>query len=71
MWRQFNDILNENNLCIGVAGYQTYESYEGADEDPGAIYHQIALGNDYQFDVRDSYEAVSETNTGEKLRRSR
>lgn len=30
-----------------------------------AIYHQVALGNDWQFRVRDSYTAVWSWDTGE------
>lgn len=59
------DILNKNNMSVGAAGFQIYEPYEGAEEDPIAIYHQIALGNDYQFDVRDSYEVVNKNESGE------
>lgn len=30
-----------------------------------AVYNQIALGNDYQFDVRDSYTVVKKSDVGE------
>ena len=58
------DILNKDKELVGVAGFNVYEPYEGAEEEPAAIYNQIALGNDYQFDVRDSYNVVNETETG-------
>ena len=58
------DILNKDKELVGVAGFNVYEPYEGAEEEPAAIYNQIALGNDYQFDVRDSYNVVTETETG-------
>ena len=38
--------------------------YEGAENEPAAIYNQIALGNDYQFDVRETYKVMNETKTG-------
>ncbi|ADY55302.1 hypothetical protein Sgly_0961 [Syntrophobotulus glycolicus DSM 8271] len=57
-------ILNENDEYVGVVGYNTYEVYEGAEEDPRAIYNEIALGNDYHFDVRDSYNVIKETPAG-------
>ena len=49
---------------VGVAGYNKYEVYEGAENEPAAIYNQIALGNDYQFDVRETYKVMNETKTG-------
>ena len=58
------DILNENGKHVGAVGYNSYEDYEGAEDDPRAIYAQIALGNDYHFDVRDSYTIVCETTSG-------
>lgn len=54
-------IYNENDECVGVIGYNAYELYEGAEDDTRAIYGQIALGNNYQFDVRNSYDIVNET----------
>lgn len=55
---------DENEECIGVLGYNVYELYEGVEDDPRAIYGQIALGNNYQFDVRESYNAIKETENG-------
>lgn len=58
------DILNEDGEFIGAIGYNIYELYEGAEDNPQAIYNQIALGNNYHFDVRESYEIVNETDSG-------
>ncbi len=58
------NILDGDKKCIGVVGYNTYEPYDGAEDDPRAIYSQIGLGNDYQFDLRDSYRVVNETDYG-------
>ena len=58
------DIFDENNELVGAVGYNVYEEYEDAEDDPRAIYNQIALGNHYHFDVRDSYTAIKETETG-------
>ena len=58
------DIYNENGERVGAVGYNTYEEYEGAENDPRAIYSQIALGNNYHFDVRDSYTVIKETDSG-------
>ncbi|MGI5899085.1 MAG: hypothetical protein ACOX8S_04075 [Christensenellales bacterium] len=58
------DIYNENNECAGAMGYNIYELYEGAEDDPRAIYNQIALGNNYHFNVRDSYTVVRESDYG-------
>ena len=58
------NILNEDKILVGVAGYNKYEVYEGAENEPAAIYNQIALGNDYQFDVRETYKVMNETKTG-------
>lgn len=57
-------VLDGNGECLGVIGYTTYEPYEGAEDNPQAIYGHIALGNDYQFDVRNNYRVVSETDSG-------
>ena len=58
------DIFNDKNERVGAVGYNIYELYEGAEDEPNAIYNQIALGNDYQFDVRNSYNIVKETDYG-------
>ncbi len=58
------DIVNNDGEIIGIVGYNIYEEYEGAKDDPRAIYNQIALGNNYQFDVRDSYTVINETESG-------
>jgi ABC-type phosphate transport system substrate-binding protein len=58
------DIFDEDDEIIGVMGFNTYEEYEGAEDDPRAIYGQIALGNGYHFDVRESYTVVREAEAG-------
>ena len=58
------NILNEDKVLVGIAGYNKYEVYEGAENEPAAIYNQIALGNDYHFDVRETYKVINETKTG-------
>ena len=58
------NILNEDKVLVGVAGYNKYEVYEGAENEPAAIYNQIALGNDYHFDIRETYKVINETKTG-------
>jgi hypothetical protein len=58
------EILDGGGGQIGAVGYNIYEEYEGAEDLPQAIYNQIALGNNYSFDVRDSYRAVEETPRG-------
>jgi hypothetical protein len=58
------DIFDENGGHAGAVGYNTYEPYQGAEDVPQAIYNQIALGNNYHFDVRDSYTAIRETASG-------
>ena len=58
------DIYNADGNCVGAVGYNTYELYEGAEDVPAAIYNQIALGNDYNFDVRESYKIINEADSG-------
>ena len=58
------ELRNAAGECVGMLGYTTYEPYEGAEDDPRAIYSQIALGNHYQFDVRESYRPVAESESG-------
>lgn len=57
-------LSNESGKMIGAIGYNIYDEYEGAEDDPRTIYNQIALGNDYHFDVRDAYEIVNEVPSG-------
>ena len=63
MW-SILDIVNADQEVVGAIGYNTYEEYEGAEDVPQAIYNQIALGNDYHFDVRDSYTVMKENEYG-------
>jgi hypothetical protein len=58
------DMYNADNERVGAVGYNTYEPTEGAEDLPQAIYSQIALGNDYHFDVRDSYYVINESDSG-------
>ncbi len=51
-------IFDENGICVGKMGRNFYELYEGEEDNPQAIYNQVALGNHYQFDVRNTYEIV-------------
>lgn len=51
-------IFDEGGICVGKIGRNYYELYEGAEDNPQAIYNQVALGNHYQFDVRNTYEIV-------------
>lgn len=57
-------IVNQSGRLIGVIGYNIYKKYEGAEDEPSAIYNQIALGNAYHFDVRNTYEVIKETVNG-------
>ncbi len=59
-----HDIYAPNGDRVGAVGYNTYEEYEGAEDNPQAIYNQIALGNNYRFNVRDSYTKVKQAEYG-------
>lgn len=55
-----NYIYGKNGECVGAVGYNVIPS--DLEEDsliPIAIYNQIALGNDYCFDVNEKYDVVS------------
>lgn len=54
--------FNEDGICVGKMGCNYYEVYEGEEVNPQAIYNQVALGNHYQFDVRNSYEIINQSN---------
>lgn len=45
-------IYDEDNKCIGAVGYNIFEIDEEAEDELMAVYNQIALGNDYRFDVK-------------------
>ena len=47
--------------CIGAVGYNVYEPNEAITDEPMSIYSQIALGNDYQFNVHETYTVVKKT----------
>lgn len=51
-------IYNEKGEIVGMAGYNIYELYEGAEDKPNAIYSMIDLGSGYRFDVSASYERI-------------
>lgn len=58
-------IWNDKGILAGIVGYNIYDVTK---DDPRAVYNQIALGNHYQFDVRDSYKVVKDTSTGTTAR---
>ena len=58
-------IFDDNNNCIGAVGYNIFEPDEEAEDEKMSIYNQIALGNDYQFNVKHSYNVVKEFDAGE------
>lgn len=59
-------IYNENNSCVGTVGYNIIPTeLSGDDLIPNAIYNQIALGNEYFFDIREKYNIVNTFDTGE------
>lgn len=57
--------IYDGDALIGTLGYNIIPQEADETDDPMAVYSQIALGNDYQFAVRDSYEAVRTWETGE------
>lgn len=58
-------IYDEDNKCIGAVGYNIFEIDEEAEDELMAVYNQIALGNDYRFDVKNTYTVVKESDTSE------
>ena len=58
-------IRNEKGILAGIVGYNRYDR---AEDDPRVVYNQIALGNHYQFDVRDSYKVVKSAPEGTTAR---
>ena len=61
-----NYIYDKNGECVGAVGYNVVPS--DLDEDsliPIAIYNQIALGNDYRFDIKEKYDVVSSSDKTE------
>ena len=57
-------IYDKEENCIGAVGYNIFEPEE-AEGGLMAIYNQIALGNDYQFDVKNTYSMVKKSDSGE------
>lgn len=58
-------IYDKDDNCVGAAGYNIFELDEETEGELMAIYNQIALGNDYRFDVNDSYTVVKKADEGE------
>ena len=58
-------IFDDNNNCVGAVGYNIFEPDEEAEDEKMSIYNQIALGNDYKFNVKNSYNVVKEFDAGE------
>lgn len=59
-------IFDENNNIVGTVGYNIIPT-ELSENDliANVIYNQIALGNDYCFDIREKYDVVSSSDTCE------
>ena len=49
--------ITQMNSASGPAN--TFVWDETAEEEPMAIYNQVALGNDYQFNVKNTYTVVA------------
>lgn len=58
-------IYDKEENCVGAVGCNIFELDEETEGEWMAVYNQIALGNDYQFDVRDSYTVVKKSDVGE------
>ena len=54
-------VYGADGVCVGAVGYNTYIASEVVEGEPMSIYHQVALGNDYQFNVRETYTVIKET----------
>lgn len=61
-----NYIYNDNNECVGKVGYNMMPSdFDKENFIPIAVYNQIALGNDYRFDVKEKYDVLKSANKSE------
>lgn len=58
-------IYDKEGNGVGAVGYNIFESDDENEGELMAIYNQIALGNDYQFDVNGSYTVVKKSDAGE------
>ena len=58
-------IYDEEEKCVGAIGYNIFDLDEESEDELMAIYNQVALGNDYHFDVKNSYTVVQKTDVGE------
>lgn len=55
----YDETYAETDNCIGAVGYNVIPELSDEEmEIPAAVYSQIALGNDYQFTVRERYDIV-------------
>jgi hypothetical protein len=57
-------LSNAEGEAVGVIGFCPYEPIEGMEDDPRAIYSQIALGNDYKLNLRYTYTVIQENDYG-------
>ena len=53
-------LYDADGNCVGAVGYNIYDVNEVVADEPMSIYSQVALGNDYQFDVRETYTVIKE-----------
>lgn len=61
-----NYIYNDNNKPVGKVGYNVMPSdLDKESVIPIAVYNQIALGNDYCFDVREKYDVLKSSSESE------
>lgn len=51
-------IFDQSGQNIGAMGYNVYDPDVVVQDEPMSIYSQIAIGNDYQFNVRETYCVV-------------
>ncbi|HIZ56939.1 MAG TPA: M56 family metallopeptidase [Firmicutes bacterium] len=58
-------IYDQNGQFVGAVGYNTFETDEETAGELMAIYNQIALGNDYQFNVKNTYTVVTDSSMGQ------
>ena len=51
----------DGNKLVGAIGYNTYKPYKGAEDNPKAIFSEIAMGSGYHFEIADNYKPVRTT----------
>ena len=54
-------VYDADGTCVGAVGYNIYNADEYVNGVPMSIYHQVALGNDYRFNVYETYTIVKDT----------